>query len=71
VAFQVMEWRSAIEECFEPGKEILVYRTYEELCEHLDRARRGGSETRRLRDVAARQELRPAGQGVNWMARWR
>jgi spore maturation protein CgeB len=33
---QIMEYRDSIEECCEPGKEILVYKTFDELTENLD-----------------------------------
>jgi spore maturation protein CgeB len=34
---QLIEHRPAIQECFDPGKELLVYSTFEELLEHVER----------------------------------
>lgn len=35
---QIMEYREAMEDCFEPGKEILGYSSVEELLQYADRA---------------------------------
>jgi spore maturation protein CgeB len=35
-ALQIMEYRQAIEDCFEPGKEIVTYSTFEELVHKID-----------------------------------
>jgi len=50
---QVIEHRHAISECFEPGREVLVYETYEQLVEHLAWAKRCPSEARRVRQAGA------------------
>lgn len=36
---QLIEARPIVEECFEPGREVLLYRSVDEILEHLDRAR--------------------------------
>jgi len=54
---QLMEDRQVVSECFEPGKEVLVYGNWEQLCDHLDWARRAPSEMARIRDTAARRAL--------------
>lgn len=54
---QLIEHRPAIEECFEPGKELLVFQTYEELLAHVDRAKNFPSEMVRIRQAGARRAL--------------
>lgn len=54
---QIIEHRSAIEECFEPGKELLTFQTYEELRSHIERARSYPQEMRPIRDAGARRAL--------------
>lgn len=54
---QVVEYRPAIEECFEPGKELLVFRTYEELLELIEWARSAPNEMSRIREDGARRAL--------------
>ena len=36
---QLIEDKPSVSACFEPGKEILIYRSVDEIIEHLDRAR--------------------------------
>jgi spore maturation protein CgeB len=54
---QIIEYRPAIEECFEPGKELLTFQTYEELLEHIERARSHPQEMRPIREAGARRAL--------------
>jgi spore maturation protein CgeB len=54
---QVIEYRSAIEQCFEPGKELLTFQTYEELLDHIERARSHSQEMRSIRKAGARRAL--------------
>lgn len=50
---QLIEYRPAIEECFEPGKELLAFSTYEELIGHIERARKAPKETAAIRKAGA------------------
>lgn len=52
---QIIEYRKAIEECFEPGKELLTFETYEELLECIDRARKHPEEMKVIRNAAAQR----------------
>ncbi|HUS10200.1 MAG TPA: glycosyltransferase [Pyrinomonadaceae bacterium] len=54
---QIIEYRSAIEECFEPGKELLTFQAYEELLDHLGRAQTHPEEARPIREAGARRAL--------------
>jgi spore maturation protein CgeB len=54
---QVMEYRKSIEECFEPGKEILLFNNLDELFEILDRASKYPEEMKLIRDAAAKRAL--------------
>lgn len=54
---QLIEHRPIIEQCFEPGKEVLVFSTYEELRHHLDRARRFPAEVASIREAGAKRAL--------------
>ncbi|MHB8872444.1 MAG: CgeB family protein [Myxococcaceae bacterium] len=54
---QIMEKKPIVEECFDPGKEILLFNSYAELLAHLDRARRYPAEMSRIREQAARRAL--------------
>lgn len=51
----LMEWRPIIEECFEPGKEVLTFRTFDELMGHIERAQKFPQEMVKIRDAAARR----------------
>lgn len=48
-ALQIMEYRSSIERCFEPGKEILVFKTYEELLELITKAIKYPNDMKKIR----------------------
>ena len=50
---QIMEYRASIEECFEPGKEILVYRTLDELDDLIKHALKFPKEMEVIRSKAA------------------
>lgn len=54
---QLLEHRPIVEECFEPGKELLVFRTYEELMGHIDRAKRFPAEVLPIREAGAKRAL--------------
>lgn len=54
---QMIEYRSAIEECFELGKELLSFQTYEELLGLIERAQRHPEEMRAIRAAGARRAL--------------
>jgi spore maturation protein CgeB len=54
---QIIEYRPAIEECFEPGKELLTFQTFDELLSHIERARQHPSEMCCVRNAAARRAL--------------
>ena len=54
---QVMEYRPSIEDCFEIGKEILVYKNLDELFEILERAGRYPAEMKNIRAAAAKRAL--------------
>jgi spore maturation protein CgeB len=54
---QIVEYRPAIEECFEPGKELLTFATYDELLEHLDRAQKKPDEMKNIRQAGAKRAL--------------
>jgi spore maturation protein CgeB len=50
---QFVEYRPAIEECFEPGRELLSFRSYEELLECVERARTCPKEMIRIREAGS------------------
>jgi spore maturation protein CgeB len=54
---QLIEYRPAVAECFEPGKELLVFRSYEELTALIEKARRDPSSMRRIREAGARRAI--------------
>lgn len=54
---QVMEYRPSIEECFEIGKEILVYKKLDELFDVLDRARKYPAEMKIIRAAGSKRAL--------------
>jgi spore maturation protein CgeB len=54
---QLIEYRPAIEECFEPGKEVWPFSTFDELMAHIERARRYPEEARKVREAGARRAL--------------
>lgn len=54
---QLIEHRPAIQECFEPGKEVLTFSTYEELCDHITMAKSGPRAAQEIRDAGALRAL--------------
>lgn len=54
-ALQIMEYRSSIEYCFEPGKEILVYKTYDELLELIEKAIQYPKEMKKIREAGLKR----------------
>lgn len=54
---QLIEYRPAIEQCFEPGKELLAFRTYEELLDHIARARQDPKGLQEIREAGAKRAL--------------
>jgi spore maturation protein CgeB len=55
---QFIHDRPAIADCFEPGKELLAFSSFEQLLEHIERARREPEAMQRMRDAAAQRALR-------------
>lgn len=49
----IMEYRSAIEECFEPGKEVLTYNSLDQLLEIIDKAITHPEEMEKIRKAGA------------------
>jgi len=54
---QIIEHRSVIEECFEPNREVLVFKSYEELKDHICRARKYPREMALIRRSGSRRAL--------------
>jgi len=54
---QIMEYRPGVEECFEPEKEILLYRNIDELVELIRRAGKFPDEMSAIRKAAAKRAL--------------
>jgi spore maturation protein CgeB len=54
---QIIEYRPAIEQCFEPGKELVSFKTYEELLGHIERAISHPQEMLPIRKAAAKRAL--------------
>lgn len=54
---QILEYREAVEECFEIGKEILVFYSYEELIEIITIAEKEKDKMRRIREAGAKRAL--------------
>lgn len=54
---QIIEHRPAVEQCFEPGKELLTFQTHEELIDSVERARRRPEQMRAIREAGARRAL--------------
>lgn len=54
---QLIESRPIVQECFEPGAEVLMYETLDDIMEHLDRARHDTAGARRVREAGARRAL--------------
>lgn len=47
---QILENRSSITSCFEPGKELLVYNTFDELLDLIERAKKYPAEMKLIRE---------------------
>ncbi len=56
-ALQLIEHRDAIRECFEPGREVLVWNTWDELLDHIARAKREPQSMRKIRQAGAARVL--------------
>jgi len=56
-ALQFIENRPVVADCFEPGREILPFETFEELMSLIDRARKHPDEMRTIREASARRAL--------------
>lgn len=54
---QLIEDRPSIRECFEPGKELLAFSTFEELMAHTERARKDPAAMSAIREAGARRAL--------------
>ncbi len=54
---QFIEYRPAIEECFDPGKELLAFSTFDELMAHIERARREPEAMKAIREAGAQRAL--------------
>ena len=54
---QVMEYRQAVEDCFEPGKEIVTYASLEELQEKLNKYQTDRPEAERIRNNGYQRAL--------------
>ncbi len=54
---QVIEYRPTLLQCFEPGKELLAFHSYEELLEHIGRAKKYPSEMKAIREAGAKRAL--------------
>lgn len=54
-ALQIMEYRPSIEQCFEPGKEILVYKSYDELLTLIQKAIQYPEEMKKIREAGLKR----------------
>lgn len=54
---QIIEHRPAIETCFEPGKEVLVFEQLDDLFGHLDWAQKSPVEARKVREAGHRRAV--------------
>lgn len=54
---QLIEYRDAIERCFEPGKELLTFKTKDELLSLIDRAQKEPKEMKKIREAGAKRAL--------------
>lgn len=48
---QLIEDKSAVADCFDPGHEVLTYRSVDEICAYLDRARKDPDWARSIREA--------------------
>lgn len=53
----VIEFRPALLSCFEPGKEVLAFHSYEELLDHIERAKKYPIEMSAIREAGAKRAL--------------
>jgi spore maturation protein CgeB len=51
----IMENRNSINDCFEPGKELLTYDSYDELLSHIEHAKKYPNEMKTIRENAAKR----------------
>ncbi|WP_205508577.1 CgeB family protein [Longitalea arenae] len=56
-ALQIMEYRPAIEDCFEPEKEIVTYSTFEELLFKIDYYRKNADSALEIREAGRKRAL--------------
>lgn len=54
---QLIEARPAVELCFEPGREVLVYRSVDDIIDYLDRARADPAWALQVREAGHRRAL--------------
>jgi spore maturation protein CgeB len=54
---QLIENRPVIEQCFEPGKELLTFSIFDELMAHIQRARKEPAAMNAIREAGARRAL--------------
>lgn len=54
---ELIEYRSAIESCFEIGKEVLAFRSYEELLDLIRQIKKDQTGMRKIREAASRRAL--------------
>ncbi len=54
---QLLEDRPIVSECFEPGREVLTFSSFEELLDHIERCRKSPAEMQAIRSAGARRAL--------------
>lgn len=54
---QLIEAKPAVEDCYEPGQEVLTYSSVDEIVDHLDRARAEPDWARGIREAGLRRTL--------------
>ncbi len=54
---QLIEYREAVERCFEPGKEVLTFQTQEELCSLIERAKKEPVQMKKIREAGVKRAL--------------
>ncbi|MSP19483.1 MAG: glycosyltransferase family 1 protein [Bdellovibrionales bacterium] len=52
---QLIEYREAIEDCFEPGRELITFSSQEELFLAIERAKKDSSEMKKIREAGQRR----------------
>lgn len=55
---QIMEYRPAMEDCFEPGKEIITYSSFEELLDKIEYYRSNPELAMAVRNAGYQRALR-------------